>query len=106
MGPARNFAVFHYKGEELGRIVRDSSVHECEFMEGCGTSTPGCYFPFTDTLATELWAGRAGSEEEFYKNLGRLMGETRELAKRFIESSHRLILGCLRDWKFVRKKLP
>jgi len=105
MGPARNFAVFHYDSEELGRILKDASVHECEFMEGRGTSTLGCYFPFTDTLATELWAGRAGSEEEFYKNLGKQMGDTRDLAKRFIESSHRLILRCVRDWKFTKKKL-
>lgn len=106
MGPARNTAVFHYDPEEFGRVIETASVRECEFMEGQGNSSTRCYFPFMDAVATELWAGKADSSEEFYANLGSLMQDTRDLAKRFIESAHRLILHSLRDWKFRRRPLP
>jgi hypothetical protein len=46
MGPARNFAVFHYDPEEFGRIVRSASVEECEFMVGQGNLSRESYFSF------------------------------------------------------------
>jgi hypothetical protein len=102
MGPARNSAVFHYEPKEFGRMVESASVDICEFMVGRGTSGSESYFPFADVLATQLLMGRASSDEDFLKQLGSVMSETRELAIRFIAFSHKLILKCLRDWEFGR----
>jgi hypothetical protein len=101
MGPARNFAVFHYEPKEFGRIVTDATVQECEFMVGRGNSGRESYFPYADVVATELLMGKAGSDEPFYARLGSVMNETRGLAIRFIEFSHKLILKSLSDWKFI-----
>src|ERR1035438_2154136 len=103
MGPARNFAVFHYDPVEFGRIVKSAGVDKCEFMVGRGTSASEGYFPFADVLATQLLMGGANADEKFYERLGSVMGETRDLGVRFIEFSHKLILKCLSDWKFVRR---
>jgi hypothetical protein len=97
MGPARNFAVFHYDPEEFGRIVRSAGVDECEFMTGLGNLSRESYFPFADTLAAELLMGKASSDD-FYENLGSVMSETRELAQRFVRSSELLISRCLFEW--------
>jgi hypothetical protein len=78
MGRARNFAVFHYDPEEFGRIVKSASVEECEFMVGRGKLSRESYFPFADTLATEVLMGRASSDEDFYDSLGSVMDETKE----------------------------
>lgn len=102
MGPARNSAVFHYEPREFGRMVESASVDVCEFMVGRGTSASEGYFPFADVLATQLLMGRADAGEEFYEHLGSVMGETRDLGVRFIEFSHKLILRCLSDWRFIR----
>jgi hypothetical protein len=102
MGPARNSAVFHFLPDQFGKIVKDTSVQECEFMVGRGNSGRECYFPFADVLATELLMGKAGSDEPFYDHLASVMSETRELAVRFIEFSHKLILKSLSGWKFIR----
>jgi hypothetical protein len=101
MGPPCNSAVFHYDADELDEIVKNGSVHECDFMEGQGTSSRGSYFPFADILAAEVWMRETGSEEEFYLSLGSLMSKTRDLARSFIESSHRLTLSCLRGWDLI-----
>jgi hypothetical protein len=106
MGPARNRAIFHYDVGEFGRILKDAGAHECDFMEGRGASGRESYFPFADALAAEVWMRTGIADEEFYKNMGALVSATRELAKRFIERSHRLILRCLRDWGFSRRALP
>jgi hypothetical protein len=106
MGPARNFAVFHYDPEEFGRIVKSASVNECEFMVGRGNLSHESYFPFVDTLATEVLMGRASSDEDFYDNLGSVMGETRELARRFVGFSETLISRCLYEWGFIHEALP
>ena len=103
MGPARNFAVFHYEPKEFGRIVKRAGVDECEFMVGRGTSASEAYFPFADVLATQVLMGRANADEDFYEHLGSVMGETRDLGVRFIEFSHTLIMKCLSDWKFITK---
>jgi hypothetical protein len=105
MGPARNGAVFHYDPEEFGRCLTGASVHECDFMEGRESSSRGCYFPFADSIAAEVWMQKSSADEEFYEKLGSLMSQTRELAGQFIESSHRLILSCLHNWGFSRKTL-
>lgn len=103
MGPARNFAVFHYDPAEFGRIVKSAGVDECEFMVGRGTSASEGYFPFADVLATQLLMGVANADEEFYEQLGSVMGKTRDLGVRFIEFSHKLILKCLSGWRFISK---
>jgi hypothetical protein len=103
MGPARNFAVFHYDPEEFGRIVNSASVYECEFMTGRGKSSPESYFPFADALAAEVLMGQANADEDFYKRLGLVMSETRDLSNRFIRFSERLITKCLHDWGFIHK---
>jgi hypothetical protein len=102
MGPARNSAVFHYAPKEFGRMVESATVDVCEFMVGRGTSASEGYFPFADVLATQLLMGSANADEEFYQRLGSVMGKTRDLGVRFIEFSHKLILKCLSDWKFIR----
>jgi hypothetical protein len=103
---ARNFAVFHYDPEEFGRLVKSASVEECEFMVGRGNLSRESYFPFADTLATEVLMGRASSDEDFYDSLGSVMGETRELARRFVRFSETLISRCLHEWGFIYKALP
>ena len=103
MGPARNFAVFHYEPDQFGRIVNSASVYECEFMTGRGSSSPASYFPFADTLAAEVLMGEASAGEDFYKRLGLVMSETRDLSLRFIQFSERLISKCLHDWGFIHK---
>ena len=44
-----------------------------------------------DTLATEVLMGRARSDERFYEDLASIMGQTRELARRFVGFSEKLI---------------
>lgn len=105
MGRARNFAVFHYNPEEFGRIVKSASVEECEFMVGRGKMSRESYFPFADTLAQEVLMGRASSDEDFYDNLRSVMDETKELARRFVEFSERLISRCLCEWGFTKHSL-
>jgi hypothetical protein len=105
MGPARNFAVFHYEPTEFGRIVKGAGVDVCEFMVGRGTSASEGYFPFADTLATQLLMGEANADEKFYEHLASVMSETRDLGVRFIEFSQKLILKCLSEWKFIRRTL-
>jgi hypothetical protein len=101
IGPARNSAVFHYDPKEFGRMAESATVDVCEFMVGRGTSASEGYFPFADVVATQLLMDRANADEEFYEQLGSVMGETRDLGVRFIEFSHKLILKCLSDWKFI-----
>jgi hypothetical protein len=105
MGPARNFAVFHYDPEEFGRIVRSASVDDCEFMTGRGKLSRESYFPFADTLAAELLMGTASSCKDFYEHLGSVMSETKELAQRFVRFSELLISRCLYEWGFIRRPL-
>jgi hypothetical protein len=103
MGPARNFAVFHYDPEEFGRMVKSAGVFECTFMTGRGKFSRESYFPFADTLATEVLMGTASSDEDFYEDLGSVMRETRELARRFVGFSEKLISRCLCEWGFIRR---
>jgi hypothetical protein len=106
MGPARNSAVFHYDPEEFGEILSSASVDECQFMVGRENPARDIYFPFADTLAAELLMGRAAADEGFYEELGSVINETRKLAVRFIELSHRLIVRCLQEWGFAPRTLP
>ena len=84
-------------------MVEGATVDVCEFMVGRGTSASEGYFPFADVLATQLLMGRANDDEKFYDQLDSVMGETNDLGVRFIEFSHKLILKCLSDWKFIRR---
>ena len=106
MGPARNFAVFHYDPEQFGRIVKSASVSGCEFMVGRGKLSRESYFPFVDTLATEVLMGRASSDERFYEDLASIMGQTRELARRFVGFSEKVISRSLHEWGFSQTTSP
>jgi hypothetical protein len=101
MGPARNFAVFHYTPDEFGKIVGGATVDVCDFMVGQGDSGRESYFPFADTLAAGLLMGRSSDDESFYDALGSVMGETQVLATKFVDFSHKLILKCLKEWGFL-----
>jgi hypothetical protein len=75
-------------------------------MVGRGKMSRESYFPFADTLATEVLMGRASSDEDFYDNLRSVMDETKDLARRFVGFSERLISRCLYEWGFIHKELP
>ena len=70
-------------------------------MEGRGKSSRESYFPFADTLAAEVLMDRASSDEDFYEDLGSVMGEN--LAQRFVRFSELLISRCLCEWGFIQK---
>ena len=105
MNPARNFAVFHYIPEQFGRIVSSATVDVCEFMVGHGNSGRESYFPFADTLAAGVLMGRSRDDDAFYEALGSVMSDIQDLATRFVDSSHKLILKCLKDWGFILQRL-
>lgn len=103
MGKARNFAVFHYEPNRIGKMVESAALRGRDFLLARGNSARELYFPFADELAVDVLMGKVGYDQS---SLALVMNQTRELADSFIGSSHRLISKCLKEWGFIKTDFP
>lgn len=103
---ARNAAVFHFLPDRFASIMKDTTANKCTFVLGRGARNRDVYYSFADVAAGEILMGYAADSEEFYKQLGEAMKNTRELVVRFANEAEMLISHHLKQWGYVMAAIP